>query len=160
MPLLWSKLFSLSKAATLDYEQAIHLDAEDLAEQGIGKAYERLLPELGKHVAQPAEVQEVIDDDLRSYAVRCNGEEHLIYSSNEPNSERESWGRATYFFFQVVNSQLTTTGVRFYAINGGNDLFGMFLSQEHAQAVRAGLPRKADWPYLPEFGEPWWGQSH
>jgi hypothetical protein len=41
----------------LDYDQLILLDAEDLAEAGILKAYESLLPELRKYVPRPAEVE-------------------------------------------------------------------------------------------------------
>ena len=47
----------------LDYVQWIHLDAEDLAEGGILKAYQSLLPELRRYVPEPAPVHEVIDDD-------------------------------------------------------------------------------------------------
>jgi hypothetical protein len=47
----------------LDYEQLILLDAENLAEAGIREAYESLLPELRKYVPQPAQVDEVIDND-------------------------------------------------------------------------------------------------
>jgi len=159
MASLWSRLFSQRQAA-LDYEQVVLLDAEYLAEQGIGEAYKKLLPELQKYIAQPVELEEVIDAELGSYAIRCNGQEYLIYSPNEPGSARESWGRATYFFFLFVNSQLTSSSVRFYAINGGNDLGGMFLTPEQAKAARYGLPCKFDWPYIPEFGEPWWGQFH
>jgi hypothetical protein len=50
--------------------------------------------------------------------------------------------------------------VRLYAISGGNDLGGFFLSPEQAKAAQAGLPRKSDWPYIPEFGGTWWGQFH
>ncbi len=48
-------------AFILDYDQWIHLDAENLAETGIAEAYERLLRELVKYVPQPAMVEEVID---------------------------------------------------------------------------------------------------
>lgn len=160
MASLWSKLFSHSRAVALDYEALVPLDAEDLAEQGIGEAYERLLPELRKYVAQPAELEELIDADSGSYTIRVSGQEHVIYSPSAPGTEQERWGRATCFFFSVVNSQLASSNTRFYAVNGGNDLGGMFLTSEQAEAARTHLPRKADWPYIPELGGPWYGQFH
>ncbi len=47
----------------LDYDELVHLDAEDLAETGIKKAYDELLPQLGKYVSQPARVVEIIDEE-------------------------------------------------------------------------------------------------
>ena len=153
-----SQRVALAQGVALDYEQLIPLDAENLAEQGIGEAYEKLLPQLKTYIAQPAEIQEVIDADLGSYAIRAMGQEHVIYSPNAPGTEQESWGRATYFFFLVVNSQLAASGVHFHALYGGNDLGGMFLTPEQAQAAQVNLPRKADWPYIPQLSEPWYGQ--
>jgi hypothetical protein len=170
MSSIFSKLFGGSnseskpperQAQPLDYEKMILLDAEDLAEQGFAEAYNNLLPELTKYVGQPAVLEEVLDPDLPSYKVRCNGEEYQIYPGNEPRTEEESsWGRATYFFFLIVNKQLSATSVRFYAVNGGNDLGGLFLTSEEAQSAQAALPRKSDWPYLPELSAPWYGQFH
>ena len=58
-------------ADILDYDQLVLIDAEDLAEAGILEAYESLLPALYKYVAQPALVEEFIDHDVGSYAVKC-----------------------------------------------------------------------------------------
>jgi len=144
----------------LDYDQLIHLDAELLAEQGMGEAYEALLPELRKHLAEPAALKEFVDADAGSYSVLFGGQEHLVYGPQASAAEAESWGRATFIFFQLINSQLSGTAVRFYALNGGNDLAGMFLSPETAQLAQANLPRKSDWPYIPELNSPWYGQPH
>ena len=169
MASFFSKLFSGANvphkpadvpAQPLDYERMILLDAEDLAEQGIAHAYNELLPELSKYVERPAALEETMDPDLPSYRIRCNGEEHLIYSASEPGTEEESWGRATYFLFLVINKQLSGANIRFYAINGGNDLGGLFLTPEQAQSAQATLPRKSDWPYLPALEAPWYGQFH
>lgn len=145
-------------AMTLDYDTLIFLDAESLAETGIGQAYEQLLPELGKHVADPARLEEVIDPGLPRYAVRIDGREYVVHAGADAGGG--SWGTATYVFFKIVNDQLADTDVRFYAINSGNDLGGMFLTPEQAEAARASLPRPADWPYLPEAAGPWYGQHH
>jgi hypothetical protein len=49
---------------------------------------------------------------------------------------------------------------RFFAINGGNDLGGMFLTPAQAEAAKQSLPRKQDWPYLPTASKPWYGRYH
>ncbi|MBL5862078.1 hypothetical protein JBO49_15790 [Serratia fonticola] len=166
---VFSKLFSKSNSksetsqmstGSLDYEKIIHLDAEDLAEQGMADAYQQLLPELCKFIEHPAELSEILDTDVPEYKVQCGGQEYLIYSAEEPGTEEVSWARATYFFFLIVNKQLTGTDVQFYAINRGNDLGGLFLSLEQAMSAQGVLPRKADWPYCPELSAPWFGQFH
>ncbi len=144
----------------LDYDKMIILDAEDLAEQGIAEAYDEVLPELKKHIDKPSPLEDVLDPDVPTYLIRCNAKEHLIYSGSQPGTEEESWGRATYFFFLIINEQLLGTDTRFYAINGGNDLGGMFLTPQQAQSAQASLPRKLDWPYIPALESPWYGQFH
>jgi hypothetical protein len=169
MPSIFSKLFAGSNSEPkppeappqpINYEKMIPLDAEDLAEKGIARAYHELLPELTKYVEHPVALEELLDSDLPSYKIRCNREEYLIYSGNEPGTEDESWGRATYFFFLIVNQQLMGASVRFYAVNGGNDLGGLFLTPREAKSAQATLSRKSDWPYLPDLSTPWYGQFH
>ena len=145
---------------TLDYEQLIHLDAESLAEQGIGTAYRALIPRLVKYATRPVEVEESVDVDATSYSVKAGSFEFVIYSPNSEGGEAQSWGRACYAFFSCVNRQLDGTAVRFYAINSANDLGGMFLTPEQAELARASLPRRLDWPYLPDPLGPWYGQFH
>ena len=64
---------------------------------------------------------------------------------------------ATYAFFKIINDQLGASEYKFFAINGGNDLCGVFLTPAQAQASRYGLPRSADWPYLPTLEPPNYG---
>ncbi len=144
----------------LDYSKMHLLDSEDLAEGGILQAYDAVRETLSQYVAQPADIQEVVDDDEPSYTVKCRGQEYPIYSPELPNDEGESWGRATHAFFKIVNDQLEKSEYRLYAINGGNDLGGMFLTEAECQAARKSLPRKEDWPYLPTLQHPWYGQFH
>ena len=145
---------------TLDYDRWIHLDAEDLAETGIREAYERLLPELRKYVPQPATVEEVIENDTPRYSVRCGGKGYAIYGPGLDEAGDNSWGRATFAFFRIVNGQLAGSEYRLYAINGGNDLGGMFLTPAQARAAQDSLPNPRDWPYLPTDEPPWHGQYH
>jgi hypothetical protein len=70
----------------------------------------------------------------------------MIYSRALPDDEGQPWGRAAYAFFKIINDQLRKSEYRFYAINGGNDLGGMFLAQPECEAARRSLPRKEDWP--------------
>lgn len=144
----------------LNYDETIPLDAEDLAEQGLGDAYESLLPKLRQYVAQPTKIEEEIDAGLPRYAVRFEAKEFIIYGPEFIDGEGNSWGRATFAFFTIVNDQMTRSEYRFYAINGGNDLCGIFLTPTQAQAARNKLPRKTDWPYLPKDLHPWYGQHH
>jgi hypothetical protein len=144
----------------LDYDRWIHLDAEALAETGFREAYESLLPELRKYVPQPAPIEEVIDNDTPSYSVRCGTKEYAIYGPEHDEENSNSWGRATFAFFSIVNDQLAGSEYRFYAINGGNDLGGMFLTPAQARAAQDTLPNRRDWPYLPTDEPPWYGQHH
>ena len=145
---------------TLDYGKLLLLDAEDLAEAGIKEAYESVLPALRQYVSEPAQVQEVVDNQAQCYVVKCGELEYAIYSPGLPEEEGHIWGRATYAFFQIINDQLARSEYRFYAINGGNDLSGLFLTQPECEAARQSLPRKEDWPYLPTLDHPWYGQYH
>jgi hypothetical protein len=52
-------------------------------------------------------------------------------------------------FFKIINDQLAESEYRLYAIGGG-DLGGMFLTQPKCETARTALPRKEDWPYLPQ----------
>jgi len=141
----------------LDYDRLIHLDAEELAETGIGEAYQALQPELRKYLPEPATIEELTDHDAPRYSVKCRDREFVIY---EPGDEEESWGRATFAFFTLINDQLVSSEYRLYAINGGNDLGGMFLTEAQARAAQKALRNKGDWPYLPDNRPPWYGQHH
>jgi hypothetical protein len=119
------------------------------------------IPQLRKYVQQPQQVEEVIDNDAPRYSVKCGGREFHIYAPEfEDQRGSNSWGRATCAFFVIVNDQLANSAYRLNAINGGNDLGGIFLTPEQANAARKGLARKQDWPYLPKDEPPWYGQYH
>lgn len=148
----------LVQAAPLDYDQLILLDAESLAETGIKEAYERVLPALRKYVAQHAPLEELIDRDTPAYAVRALGTRHEIYSPG--TSQEQSWANATFVLFYLVNRQLADQLPKFYAINSGNDLGGMFLTDTQYQAAMASLKTKSDWPYIPTQDAPWYGKPH
>lgn len=144
----------------LNYDNLIHLDAEDLAEQGIKEAYEEIKPNLKKYIEKPAEIVEKLDNNIPSYSVVCDGNNYEIYGSALAEGEGQSWGRAAYALFSIVNEQLKDQKVKFYAINGGNDLGGMFLTEEEYNKAIQSLERKTDWPYIPTLEHPWYGQAN
>jgi hypothetical protein len=145
---------------TLDYDKMVILDAENLAEAGIREAYESLLPELQKYVPQPAQIEELTDNEVGRYAVKFGTSEFVIYAPDLNDKGGESWGRATVAFFTIINDQLANSQYRFFAINGGNDLGGMFLTPWEAEAAQKALPNKSDWPYFPKDEPDWYGQYH
>ena len=100
----------------------------------------------------------MIDNDAPRYSVKCGGREFVIYEPQLDDGNGNSWGKATFAFFTIVNDQLAGSGYLFYAINGGNDLGGMFLTPTQSQAAQKALPKKTDWPYLPKDEQPWYGQ--
>jgi hypothetical protein len=148
-----------SMGFVIDYGDAIHLDAEALAEAGIAEAYERLMPRLLEFVKRPLEIVEEREDDAPSYSVKCEGKSFAI-DSPEIEETSNSWGNATVALFIIVNAQLLNSTHRFYAINGGNDLFGIFLTPTQAAEARKALPNERDWPYLPKDEQEWYGQFH
>jgi hypothetical protein len=147
-------------AFTLNYDDGIMLDAESLAEGGIVEGYESVLPALRKFVKNPAKIEEHRDDDTPSYSVRCGDIQFEIYGPNLEEGEGNSWGRATVALFSIVNAQLKKSSHQFFAINGGNDLFGMFLTPAQAKDAQKSLPNKSDWPYIPKDEEPYYGMYH
>ena len=80
--------------ATLNYDEMILLDAENLAETGNKEGFQQVLISLKKHVSEPKGVEELIKNKLPSYSVKSMGVTYEIYSPR--TSENESWGNATF----------------------------------------------------------------
>ena len=142
----------------INFDEVIILDAEELAEGGIKSAYDELLPELQKHIFLPAKLEETLDRKTPRYTVKCNGIEYIIYGPEIKT--HDGWQRATAAFFAIINSQIGISTCRFYALYDGNDLCGIFLTPQQAQAAKLTIKNKMDWPYLPEFTPPWYGSYH
>src|SRR4051812_31046645 len=76
----------------LDYDQAIILDAESLAEQGILSAYRELLPRLKKYSAAPLEVTEALGNDGLRYTVGTSGRQFVIWEVLENGKQNtDGW---------------------------------------------------------------------
>jgi len=113
-----------------------------------------------QHVATPAEVREANDPSVPRYLVSCRGLDYPVYSPELTDDGGQSWGRAAYAFFKMINDQLTNSEYQLFEINGGNDLGGMFLTRSEFEDARRSLPRREDWPYQPTLEHPWYGQPH
>jgi hypothetical protein len=145
---------------TPGYEDLVFLDAETLAEGGIGEAHSQLLPRIRAHAPAAGPIEERLDSEAGRYVVSNGDRDYVIYAPDLPEELGESWGRATHAFFEIVNDQLASSEVRFYAINGGNDLAGRFLTPAEAEALRASTEAKFEWPYVPTLEPPWCGMYH
>jgi hypothetical protein len=139
----------------IDYDLAISLDAEDLAELGIQDAYRELAPHMAALGVEPRPITETIDMALGAYAVECDGHRYAISGPDLP--DEHSWGLASHALFDIVNRQMAATDVRLFAISGGNDQFGIFMSPAQAERARRALSHKRDWPHLPTSEPPWSG---
>jgi len=145
---------------SLNYDEMIMLDAEELAEGGIKAAYEEMRSKLLSFQPDLIDIEEAMDPDAPSYFVRAGGETYLIYSPENEDEGGESWGRAAYALFSIINKQLSGSTHLFYALYGGNDLGGIFLTPEQAEDARESIESPEEWPYLPRDEGPWYGQHH
>jgi hypothetical protein len=156
-----SKKEQKMEPTVLNTEDLILLDAEDLAEGGIKTSYKKeVLPKLQKYISTVATIEEEYDPQAQSYKVASQGKTYLIDSPGMNLAEGRLWGNAGFALFDIVNRQLQNSPYRFYAVYGGNDLSGIFLTRKgYEQALRS-VTRKTDWPYLPDSTPPWYGQPH
>ena len=142
----------------IDYDLAIMLDAEELAELGVVTAYEEIEPHLADLGISPGHVTDAIDSTVPDYSVTFDGGAYPIQGPGiEPTL---AWGLATFALFDIVNRQLTDREPKLYAINGGNDLLGILMTPAQAELARNALPNPRDWPYIPTPEPDWFGMSH
>lgn len=147
-------------SGVIDHENLELLDAEDLAEMGLKRAYDEILRKHSSRFKDPLPMEELIDEASGSYSVVCGGKTYRISGGGDETWEKGSWGRASFVLFSVLNSQLANSGVKFYALYGGNDLAGAFLEESQLEAACREQGRKEDWPYLPTDESPWFGMPH
>lgn len=144
-------------AESAGQNQAMQLDAEELAELGMAGIYETVQPRMRALGARPEQLVETIDERQGTYAIGFRGRTYPILTGNA--DEATARGTATVVFFEIVNLQMAATPYRFYALNADNDLAGVFLTaEEYRQASSRG--RSEDRPYIPTLTPPWFGQQH
>jgi hypothetical protein len=140
----------------IDFEQLFPLDAEALAEEGIAEAYAELEPCLISLGIEPEAILEVKDQDAAYYDIEHRGVRYRVFDSKL--SEYESWDRATEVLFHIVNLQLEGAAKKLYAMYGGHDLGGIFLTKVEAEVACNSISVEAERPYLPALPEEW--QKH
>jgi hypothetical protein len=141
-------------------------DAEDLAEGGVGQFLREIAPFLATQKVTLPAIEDATSED--GYTVRVGGASYQIYDAEE--LERDSsgeeggliWGLSSVRGFRIADELLTAAGSaeRAYAVNGGNDLFVMFLTPElHQVIMNHPDASRRDGPYIlkeeyPSFGQP------
>jgi len=141
-------------------------DAEDLAEGGVGRFLQEVSPFLAAQKVTLPQIEDLLSED--GYAVRVGDVTHRMYDATElerDSSGKEAgliWGLSTVRSFRIIDEFLAAAGSteRAYAVNGGNDVFVMFLTSELHRVITLhpdALPH--DGPYLlkeeyPSFGQP------
>lgn len=140
-------------------------DAESLAEDGVGDFLREIEPFLRKQGVTISQIEDQFHDS--DYSVTVNGVDYLIYNADELKLDQQNlasiWGLAMVRSFAIVNELLANakSDEQLYAVNGGNDLFGIFLTPELRDAV-CNLPGLTlqDRPYVPKEEHSWYGQEH
>jgi hypothetical protein len=149
-----------------DSHRFFQADAEDLAEGGIG----RLFREVASFLVHQGVRLPLIEEEFsgHSYAVRLDGVTHTIYDAAELERDISgeeaglTWGLSMARGFRLYDRVLAAakSAERAYAINGGNDLFLLFLTPElhqmimaHPEASRVNGPYRPTEAY-PQFGQP------
>lgn len=143
---------SVVPAGSRAWDNIVMLDAEELAEGSFVDIYDKMVvPALKKYVPEPAKVVEDLDADKGVYKVNALGTWYVIFAYFDDD---QSNANATIAMFDIVNRQLESTPYKFYAIGGGNDLGGVFLTKEGYDRLVKTTPRKNDWPYIPQPEKP------
>lgn len=157
----------LNNNLTTDYlKSAIHLDAKVLCKFGMSGVYDLLIPKMKKLGIKPLQLKDHFNANGAFHSVSVDGKLIIVFDIEESEEDDEEgrkelwWSRATPIFFQLVNFQLESISVRFYALYGGNDLHGIFLTQAEFEEMAEGAERPDDRPYIPNDIPPWFGQPH
>lgn len=139
---------SAARIGSRALDNIVVLDAEELAEGSFAEVYENaVVSALKKYVPEPAKVVEDFDADKGVYKIKALGKTYMIFVNFDDD---QSQVNATIAMFDIVNRQLASTPYQFYAIGGGNDLGGVFLTtKEYDEMVRS-AKNERDRPYLPK----------
>jgi hypothetical protein len=141
----------------IDYDEVFHLDAENLAEYGMKQSYDLLIPKLQTLGVKPKPMTEIFSQDDGRYNLYVGGKTYKVWNGEALTKNEFPWPLATAIFFETINDQLSKSEYKFYAINGDNDLHGVFLKKAEFEAAVQfhGVPY--DRPYLPNREPPFFG---
>ena len=143
-----------------DWGRKFYADAEDLAEGGIAQFLRSIEPFLKRQGVDGLEIEEQLSET--GYTVIIGSTPYPIYTQEEMETE-DGWWLATVRTFELVNELLVLAGSeeRFYAVGGGNDMFGLFLTPALHEVIcnhKDASPREC--PYVPLIDPPWYGQKN
>jgi hypothetical protein len=147
----WNAIFE-------DSHRLFRADAEDLAEGEVG----RLLREVSPFLAAQGVTLPAIEDDVSDncYTVKVGGVDYLMYDADELQQD-SIWALASARGFGIINELLVAADSRekAYGINGGNDLFLIFLTPGLYQAIMDHPDASRRYgPYVLTEESPWFGQ--
>lgn len=108
-------------------------DAESLAEGGISEFYNSIKEFMKK---QNVDIVEIEDFSDKGYTIQINGEKYVIYNEEELNS-KDIWQLSTIRSFAIINKLLkdANSSERLYILYGGNDLRGVFLTDDMYKVI-------------------------
>ena len=142
-----------AKVDPIDYEQIVHLDAEDLAEGGMVEAYERITAAIADERIEWAPMTQS-GEGTPDYSIHLLGETHRVYGSSPGTDD---WAISSAVLFDAVNRQLVNLDFKVYALNGGNDLHAVALTKRQFEEAVQYHERRHDRPYLPNQEPPHFG---
>ena len=110
---------------------------------------------------------EIVDDrSEKGYIIRLGGAAYQIYDAAEMERDLAGkdlglvWGLSAARGFRIVDQLLVaaSSAERIYAVNGGNDLFALFLTPEiHAAIMQHPDASRRHGPYVPSEEYPSFG---
>lgn len=111
-------------------------DSEDLAEGGVKRFVDEILPLLEELGVRGVTLEEDFGEE--GYLVFVNGIRLVMYTEDEMRNG-DIWELTTKRAFALVNDLLEKAGSpeRVYQLYGGNDLRAIFLTPEMFEAIRA-----------------------
>jgi TPR repeat protein/formylglycine-generating enzyme required for sulfatase activity len=130
------------------FRVATRIDAEELIEGSFSSLYDDVREKLIKHGIELEEdcIEEDVDTSEGVTTISYNDQEYILCN----NDIEDSWERGAYVFFMIINSQIYDKNLKFYAVNGGNDLSGILLKKSEVARLMKSFPGDEDLPYIPE----------
>ena len=130
------------------FRVATRIDAEELIEGSFSSLYDDVREKLIKHGIELEEdcIEEDVDTSEGVTTINYNDQEYILCN----NDIEDSWERGAYVFFMIINSQIYDKNLKFYAVNGGNDLSGILLKKSEVARLMKSFPDDEDLPYIPE----------